>query len=275
MPIGFEPGGSPVQPYELQRMTEDALVEASTLLDQEHDEQGMHTDVHVDSIESRTAGTPVIVNEGLRFTLGPWLLEEDGNPNTTYAAIRPTSLTADQNDYNPAGLSSALVVELESTAARTITGITQTRVRRWLQLVNRGNYTITLAHDSSSSTAAYRFAFSGSEDFELRSGGLIWLYYDTGAPIWRGEGLMGTRLYGVRRNTITIGAGNTSNTSTLSPALADTSKCELRHLGANSVTNGVSSSNVRVEITNTTTVTAIRSVTDEDIVVGWELTEWL
>jgi hypothetical protein len=272
MPIAFDAGGSPLQTFDLQQMTEAAFVETGAQIDQQHDGQGAHTDVTLDSIGARTPGELVDVDAGLRFTLGPWILDGDGNPNSPTAAIRTDQITSTQHDYNPPGLATALVVELESDAARTISGIVTQRRRRLLQLVNRGNYTITLSHNSGS-TAQYRFAFSGAVDFPLRSGGWVWLYYDTGSPIWRGESA-GMALRSVQRDTIGITAGNTSNTDTLGTTLTDLTKCELRYLGHTCLSAQTQSNNVRLELTNTTTVTAFRSGTDEDLTVSYEVTEW-
>ena len=60
---------------------------------------------------------------------------------------------------------------------------------------------------------------------------------------------------------------NASPTATLSPAV-DTTKTELRHLGTN---GSVSSNNVQLVLTNSTTVTATSSGTWQ---VSWELTEY-
>jgi hypothetical protein len=273
MPIDFEPGGAPVPAYALQRLTEDAFVGTAAMLDQQHDGQGGHTNVTLESLAPRVDGDLVEIAAGLRFTLGPWVLDADGNPNTPVAAIRVPQITANQNDYNPPGLATALVVELDSDAARTITGLVTSKRRRILKLVNRSNYTITLSHNSGSSTAAYRFAFSGSVDYPLRSGGYLELYYEPGAPIWRGES-MGATLRSVQRATAIIAAGDSSKAATLGTTLTDLAKAEVRLLGFTTASVDLPSRTVRLELTNTTTLTAFRGGTDEEMRVSYEVSEW-
>jgi len=183
--MALELGATPMSSPELQKAMEDFGVDVEARLDQEHDAKGAHTDISCDSVSHRT-GDRIEVNAGLHFKMGPWLFgDTDSVPGP--AVIRPPSITAHQNDYTPSGIHDALVVELESSAAYNITGIVAEAPlrRRNLRLVNRGNYTITLKSASGSSTAAYQLYFGGS-DYQLLSGTIVDLYYDVGAPIWRG-----------------------------------------------------------------------------------------
>lgn len=215
MPIGFEPGGAPLKPYELQRTVEDAFVEAGAILDQQHDGQGAHTDVTLDSITSRN-DLPIALGNGLRFLKGPLLFEEDGN-QPLHAVVQPETLTTNQDNYDPPFLSDAIVVELEASTPVTITGLVNERRRRALLLVNRGSATITLAHNSGSSTAIYRFFFDGLQDASLPSGAVLWIYYDAGSEIWRGSNPSVTfsPINLLQRVTVTYAAGATTATAAM------------------------------------------------------------
>ncbi len=97
--------------------------------------------------------------------------------------ITPSQFTADQNDYNPTGLSSASVIRLSSDARRAITGIQGGGDGRVLFLANVGANPITLANASAASNAANRFAMLN--DIELAAGAAIKLLYDATAQRWR------------------------------------------------------------------------------------------
>jgi len=81
----------------------------------------------------------------------------------------------------------------------------------------------------------------------------------------------------IRRGTITINSGNSSGTATLSPAV-DLAKTLLIPLG--SATPGSATiyltedSAFRVELTNTTTVTATRGGTTNSMYVGYQIIEF-
>lgn len=270
MPIGFEPGAAQMQPYELQRAVEDAFVEAGALLDQQHGGQGTHTDITADSI-APNADIDALLVSAIRLMAGPILMEVDGNPNSTVGVLRTPEITATQHDYNPDGLATAVMLELTSDAERQITGFVTSRRRRWLGLVNRGNATIVLKHNTGSSTA-YRIAVSGSGDYLLRSGGIAWLYYDPGAPNWRVEGnAVGIR--SIQQGTIAITNGNSIGTATLATTLTDTSKCVIAHLGSNGGSGG-NATDAYLDNLSTTGLRATRSGTADSIVVSYQITEY-
>jgi len=155
----------------------------------EHAGDGTHSDITPDSVTTTEIASLlefIRIEAGLKFLSGPWLFCEEGNDSFSKAALRATQITADQNDYNPNGLSRAIILEIESDAARTVTGITVARrQRRWLQVVNRGNFTITLSHNSGSSSAVNRMFFPAAANYGLRSGECALFYYDVGSEIWR------------------------------------------------------------------------------------------
>jgi hypothetical protein len=79
------------------------------------------------------------------------------------------------------------------------------------------------------------------------------------------------------RGTISIVAGVAENSVTI-PAI-DTAKSQLRFLGYTAVADAVSSSNppamsTRIELTNSTTIKALRSSTIQLCVAGYDLSEY-
>jgi hypothetical protein len=98
--------------------------------------------------------------------------------------ISPPQITADQNDYDPAGLSTASVLRLASDAARKITGLAGGLDGRLIVLENVGANAITIAKDDgATSTAANRFAFSF--DVVLAPNQAALVKYDGAAARWR------------------------------------------------------------------------------------------
>jgi len=99
----------------------------------------------------------------------------------------PTQLTANQNDYV---IGNYDVLRLTSDADRTITGLRRGVKGRSLQIFNVGNFVITLAHQSASSTAEYRFAFATGTNHIILPGSSIKVYYDSTQERW----IEGTKL---------------------------------------------------------------------------------
>ncbi|MFO1100241.1 MAG: DUF2793 domain-containing protein [Xanthobacteraceae bacterium] len=98
--------------------------------------------------------------------------------------ISPPQITADQNDYDPTGLSTASVLRLASNAARKITGLAGGLDGRLIVLENVGANAITIAKDDgATSTAANRFAFSF--DVVLAPNQAALIQYDGTAARWR------------------------------------------------------------------------------------------
>jgi hypothetical protein len=94
------------------------------------------------------------------------------------AVITPSQIAANQNDYNPTGLSAATVLRLSSDATRNLTGLQGGFDGRVISLVNVGSFLMILPANSGSSTAAYRFQFYG-DDLYLFPGDAVHLRYDT------------------------------------------------------------------------------------------------
>lgn len=98
-------------------------------------------------------------------------------------AITPSQIGADQNNYNPAGLSNANVLRVSSDAARTVTGLAAQPSGELVLLMNVGSFNVTLANESSSSTAENRFAIGANALLAPGHGTLLW--YDVTSSRWR------------------------------------------------------------------------------------------
>jgi hypothetical protein len=97
--------------------------------------------------------------------------------------ISPAQIAADQNDYNPAGLSVASVLRLASNATRNITGLAGGADGRMIALVNVGANNIVLKDASAASSAANRFAFGADVTLEAKQSAVLW--YDATDARWK------------------------------------------------------------------------------------------
>jgi len=97
--------------------------------------------------------------------------------------ISPAQITADQNDYNPTGLSTASTLRLNSNASRTITGLAGGADGRILTIHNVGAQDIVLADESASSSAANRFALTAN--LTIGADMMVLLQYDSTSSRWR------------------------------------------------------------------------------------------
>jgi len=162
------------------------LAAVNATIEQEHDgDTGAHTAITCDSLSTRRTDRLLPIDGRLTFTKGSWLFDAAGN-QTHVIGLRPPQWTASVNDYNPAGLVDAVIVEVETDADRNITGLDRgQRQKRLLIFGNRGNYTVTLKHNNASSQYYNRFGCPNAADVSLGSNEYIWLYYDVGSEIWR------------------------------------------------------------------------------------------
>ena len=115
--------------------------------------------------------------------------------------VSSETITANQDDYDPAGLSACSVLQLSADAARVISGLAGGVEGRVLAVLNIGSETVTLREDDASSTAANRFAFGG--DIVLGPRHAAVLRYDGTAARW----------FAVARSGGTGGGGSGSMTS--------------------------------------------------------------
>jgi hypothetical protein len=97
--------------------------------------------------------------------------------------ISPAQITANQNDYNPTGLSTATVLRLNTDASHNITGLAGGADGRMIYVHNVGAQNIVLVDESASSTAANRFALSG--DATIQADQSVLLQYDSTSTRWR------------------------------------------------------------------------------------------
>jgi hypothetical protein len=97
--------------------------------------------------------------------------------------ITPTALTANTNDWNPTGLSTASTIRFSTNAIWSITGLLGGADGRIITLYNVGSFAAIFPNASSSSATGNRFAF-GSDIIVGPNQGLI-LQYDNTATSWR------------------------------------------------------------------------------------------
>lgn len=146
---------------------------------------------------SGTAGNLVKISSANR-------LEDSGVSATTISVlsqsvafsgdISPSQITANQNDYNPSGLSTASTLRINSDAARDITGLQGGADGRIILVHNTGSFSITIKNSSASSSAANRFLLIS--DLILTSNMSVQFQYDSTSTKWRlvGGGSAGTDL---------------------------------------------------------------------------------
>jgi hypothetical protein len=97
--------------------------------------------------------------------------------------LTPAQITANQNDYAPAGHADAFMFRLSTDASRNITGLQGGTDGRIIDLVNVGSFPFVLTDDDVLSTAANRFRLEGPVTVRPDQG--ISLIYDTVLSRWR------------------------------------------------------------------------------------------
>jgi hypothetical protein len=106
--------------------------------------------------------------------------------NAGGTTISPAALSSNTNNFSPAGYSTASVIRVSASTAVAITGLNdavQANVRP--VLMNVGSFTITLSHQSASSTTTNRFVCPGSVDYTIDPGETVELVRDTTSNRWR------------------------------------------------------------------------------------------
>lgn len=178
-------------PEPVARELDQLIVKIKAFLLEEHNEDGTHRD----EVEATTSSGKIITyspNEvdGHRWRRGPWTFDETGN-DSHIIGLRPVIYPGGTwNDFNPSGLNKAVIMELETSATMTITGIQNTeRIKRRLTIGNRSNSgkNIILKHNNSGSALQYRMSLPASGDYCIFSGQYVTLWYDVGSIIWRIE----------------------------------------------------------------------------------------
>ncbi len=97
--------------------------------------------------------------------------------------ISPSSLAADQNDYAPTGFSTAFYVRQDSSTVVNFTGWAGGTIGRLFEYTNISSLRHTFVNESSSSSAANRFALPANLVIEPGISKLFW--YDTTSSRWR------------------------------------------------------------------------------------------
>lgn len=123
--------------------------------------------------------------------------------------LSPSQITANQNDYNPTGLSTASVLKLNSDISRAITGLAGGADGRLLIVMNTGAADaprdITLSGESASSSAANRFAASTT----VRPGDTVFLLYDAIAARWKSSAHHPHAATDITSGTLSVARGGT------------------------------------------------------------------
>jgi hypothetical protein len=136
--------------------------------------------------------------------------------------ISPAQLTANTDDWNPTGLSTASVIRVSTDASRNLTGIVAPATTWALVLENVGGFDLVLKHDVTS-TAANRFYCPNDTDVTLQKDSSVFLAYDLTSSRWRvigGTGGGGTAVWFNVRDYGALGDGTTDDTAACAAATA-------------------------------------------------------
>lgn len=110
-----------------------------------------------------------------------------GGPERNTGIISPPTITGNQDNYTPTGLSTARILRLIADAARSISGIAAQADGTRLTLANitgTSANTITLLHQTTS-TVENRFICPGAVNFVLNEGDCVEIWYDGATDRWR------------------------------------------------------------------------------------------
>ena len=132
---------------------------------------------------SGTAATVTGAAQAAITSLGTLTTLTLAGPRLMTGVISPTQLTGNTDNWNPTGLATANVIRMDVDAPRTITGIVAQASGTILILYNKTNFTITLAHDATS-TAANRFYCTGNVDMGILAHGTVEARYDGTDSRW-------------------------------------------------------------------------------------------
>ena len=172
-------------PWRVRDAMENLEVQIGSGWGMQHKGDGSHAAITGDSVTV----TGVMSGDAGTRSAGPHRLGRAG-------ILNPPQITANQNNYNPINLDTAGLLRVTANGAYNITGLQAPRVLfgastdfTRIAWTNRSNFTLTLMHNSGSSSTLNRFSCPRSVDFGLTSGGTVWMYYDTSAGSWVVEGV--------------------------------------------------------------------------------------
>ncbi|WP_445486914.1 hypothetical protein [Rhodopseudomonas sp. RCAM05734] len=97
--------------------------------------------------------------------------------------ISPAQITANQNDYAPAGVAIATTLRLSTDATRNLTGLVDARDGAMKMIINVGSNSLVLKNADAGSTAANRFDFGA--DVTLNGKQAALLRYDGTDSRWK------------------------------------------------------------------------------------------
>jgi hypothetical protein len=137
--------------------------------------------VRTSVIASSNAGSAVNLSSGTKdvFITSPAVAQ-------TFGSISPSSITSDQNDYNPTGMARANILRLTNDNVRQITGLAggYDGRRIAIQVLDTAEGPIILRDQNTSSTAANRFILP-IRRVMLWPGDVAELWYDGVSSRWR------------------------------------------------------------------------------------------
>lgn len=135
--------------------------------------------------------------------------------------VAPAQITADQDDYAPAGLAAASVLQISTDAPRGISGLAGGSEGRCLTIINVGSQPVTLLNDSASSSASNRFSLNDSLVISAKQAAM--LRYDGTAARWQaiaggmaGAGVSGGGFLSPPQGRLTLASGAPVMTTTQS-----------------------------------------------------------
>jgi hypothetical protein len=140
--------------------------------------------------------------------------------------IVSATISANTDNWNPTGLSTASALRATLTASWNLTGIVAPSDDRLMILDNIGGGTLTLKHNTTS-TSQNCFLCPGDTDMTLPPDGWTWLQYDFTSSRWRvlGTGASipsGTYALAIEGGQETINAhGTLGTTETCDPTLGN------------------------------------------------------
>lgn len=172
--------------------------------------------------------------------------------------ISPSSLSSDQDDWEPTGITTANFVRIGTSADVTLTGLSagQSAGRLIVFANTSSSNTVTLSDGDAASTAANRFACPEDAPFVMPPAGLAVLLYDGTTANWR---VFGENRIVVQNEPSSIAIGASQNN--YEPAgIAFESQLRLAPSGAYSLTGLASQTAGRIITirnvgTNTLTLT--------------------
>ena len=141
-----------------------------------------------------TVVPPVVAASGMAVTYvnGRTTVASDLTPANLPSTVVTDTLVADQNDYDPSGLTTAVQLRLDASGAdRTVTGLQAygtmgSPILSDLKITNIGTtFSVILSHLSGSSLVANQFEFD-TNDVVILPGQTVTLYYDFTSTKWRG-----------------------------------------------------------------------------------------